>query len=49
MLYHIFTYFTYDVSGFNVFRYITFRSVWALLTALSVSILVGPRFIAWLN
>ena len=49
MLYHIFTYFSTDVSGFNVFRYITFRSVWALLTALSISILIGPRFIAWLN
>lgn len=34
---------------FNVFRYITFRSVWALLTALILTILIGPRFIAWLQ
>ncbi len=34
---------------FNVFRYITFRSVWALITALLISIFVGPRFIRWLQ
>ena len=34
---------------FNVFRYITFRSMAALITALVISILVGPRFIAWLR
>ena len=34
---------------FNVFRYITFRSMAALITALLLSILIGPRFIAWLR
>ncbi|GHU95916.1 phospho-N-acetylmuramoyl-pentapeptide-transferase [Deltaproteobacteria bacterium] len=34
---------------FNVFRYITFRSMAALITALVVSVLIGPRFIAWLQ
>ena len=34
---------------FNVFRYITFRSVWALVTALLIGILIGPRFIGWLR
>ncbi|MDR2604405.1 MAG: phospho-N-acetylmuramoyl-pentapeptide-transferase [Desulfovibrio sp.] len=34
-----------EVSVFNVFRYITFRSVWALLTALIIAVLVGPLFI----
>ncbi|MDL2266490.1 phospho-N-acetylmuramoyl-pentapeptide-transferase [Desulfovibrio sp. OttesenSCG-928-G15] len=34
---------------FNVFRYITFRSVWALLTALIISILVGPLFLRILH
>lgn len=29
----------------NVFRYITFRSAWALVTALLISIFVGPMFI----
>lgn len=33
----------------NVFRYITFRSVWALVTALVISIVVGPYFIRWLR
>lgn len=34
---------------FNVFRYITFRSMWALVTALVLSLLIGPRFILWLQ
>lgn len=33
----------------NVFRYITFRSAWALVTALIISILAGPVFIRWLR
>lgn len=36
-------------SGFNVFRYISFRSVSAFITALALSILVGPYFISWLR
>lgn len=36
-------------SAFNVFRYISFRSLAALMTALVISVLVGPRFIAWLR
>jgi phospho-N-acetylmuramoyl-pentapeptide-transferase len=38
-----------QIGLFNVFRYITFRSVWALLTALLITIAVGPWFIAWLR
>lgn len=38
-----------EFSAFNVLRYITFRSVWALVTALVISILIGPRFINWLR
>ncbi len=38
-----------DVGMFNVFRYITFRSVAALLTALIISILLGPRMISLLK
>lgn len=34
---------------FNVFRYITFRSMAALMTALLISIILGPRFITWLR
>src|SRR6056300_1733731 len=33
----------------NLFRYITFRSGGAFMTALLVSLLFGERFIAWLK
>lgn len=36
-------------SAFNVLRYITFRSISALITALIISIVIGPAFIRWLN
>lgn len=49
MIYHL----LYPLAGtftvFNVFRYITFRSIYALLTALVISILFGPRIIRWLK
>lgn len=34
-----------EYTVFNVLRYITFRSVWALITALILSIVIGPYFI----
>ncbi len=34
---------------FNVVRYLTFRSGAALMTALLIGLLIGPRFIAWLK
>jgi phospho-N-acetylmuramoyl-pentapeptide-transferase len=44
MLYYLFT--LRDVfSGFNVFRYITFRTAWAALTALIISFIFGPWLI----
>ncbi len=49
MFYHLLVPLSSAFSAFNVFRYITFRSVWALLTALIISILVGPYFINWLR
>ena len=33
------------ISGFNVFRYITFRTAWAALTALVISFILGPWLI----
>lgn len=49
MLYHL-LYPLHEVfAGFNVFRYITFRSAGAVLTALIVSFALGPRVIAWLR
>ncbi len=34
--------------GFGVFQYITFRGILGVLTALSLSFLLGPRVIQWL-
>ena len=45
MLYNLLYPLSADFSVLNVFRYITFRSVWALLTALIITIVVGPWFI----
>ena len=33
----------------NLFRYITFRSVGALVTALAIALIIGPRFIGFLR
>jgi phospho-N-acetylmuramoyl-pentapeptide-transferase len=33
----------------NLFRYITFRSVAALITSLAIALLIGPRFITFLR
>ncbi len=36
-------------QAFNLFRYITFRSGGAVVTALLISFIAGPRIIAWLR
>ncbi|QGX39034.1 phospho-N-acetylmuramoyl-pentapeptide-transferase [Permianibacter aggregans] len=36
-------------SGFNVFNYLTFRTILGVLTALMISLLIGPKMIAWLT
>jgi phospho-N-acetylmuramoyl-pentapeptide-transferase len=45
VLYDLHSYF----SPFNVFRYITFRTSIAALTALGVTFLIGPPLIVWLK
>jgi phospho-N-acetylmuramoyl-pentapeptide-transferase len=45
MLYHLLYGLRDSVSAFNVFRYITFRTAYAALTALVICFLVGPAFI----
>jgi phospho-N-acetylmuramoyl-pentapeptide-transferase len=45
MLYHLFYPFASEFSGFNVFRYITFRTGAATLTALFIAFMVGPPLI----
>ncbi len=49
MLYHLLYPLHEQFSGFNVFRYITFRSAGAVLTALIVSFVIAPALIAWLR
>ncbi|MFQ5753751.1 MAG: phospho-N-acetylmuramoyl-pentapeptide-transferase [bacterium] len=45
MLYYLFEPLRNYISGFNLFRYITFRSAWAAITALLISFIVGPYII----
>ncbi len=42
MLYHLLYPFHTTFSAFNVFRYITFRTIYASLTALLICLLLGP-------
>jgi len=49
MLYHILYRFSQEVSGFNVFRYITLRSFLAFLLATFCSILIGVKFIDFMR
>ena len=45
MLYHLLYPLHTLFSFFNVFRYITFRTICAILTALLISFLIGPWLI----
>ena len=49
MLFHLFYPLHTEIGLFNVFRYITFRSALAALTALLMSLLLGPSLIATLR
>lgn len=49
MLYHLLYPLADSVSAFNVFRYITFRSLGAAVTALLISLVLGPILINWLR
>jgi len=49
MLYNLLFPLADDFQVFNLFRYLTFRTGGAVITALLVSFIVGPRFIAWLK
>ncbi|MDR1529216.1 MAG: phospho-N-acetylmuramoyl-pentapeptide-transferase [Burkholderiales bacterium] len=37
-----------DIRAFNVFGYITLRTVFATITALMISFMIGPKMINWL-
>jgi phospho-N-acetylmuramoyl-pentapeptide-transferase len=49
MLYHLFVPLAADLPGANVFRYLSFRSAWALITALGVCYVIFPWFIQWMK
>jgi phospho-N-acetylmuramoyl-pentapeptide-transferase len=49
MFYHLLYPLHADYAFLNVFRYITFRTIYAVLTALVISFLLGPTIIRWLQ
>lgn len=49
MLYNLLAPLAHDVSFLNLFRYITFRCGGAVLTALLISFIFGPKIIRWLK
>ncbi|MCI5178187.1 MAG: phospho-N-acetylmuramoyl-pentapeptide-transferase [Candidatus Electrothrix sp. AW3_4] len=49
MLYHLLYPLHVYFSAFNVFRYLTFRSIGAAVTAFLILFLAGPIFIGWLQ
>lgn len=49
MLYALFDHLANSISGFNVFRYLTFRAILGALTALAVALASGPALIRWLD
>jgi phospho-N-acetylmuramoyl-pentapeptide-transferase len=42
MLYHLFYPLAADIRLFNVFKYLTFRTIYAMITALLVAFFIGP-------
>ena len=49
MLYHIFYPLAANVKLFNIFKYLTFRSIYAMITALLVCFVIGPWIIRTLD
>lgn len=49
MLVWLTDYLTQYVSGFNIFSYLTFRSILAILTSLMFSLWMGPKLIRYLQ
>lgn len=45
MLYHLFSALTDDYTFFNVFKYLTFRSILAAFTSMGIMFMFGPKFI----
>ncbi len=49
MLFHLFTPFADEFQVFNLFRYLTFRTGGAIMTALFISFWLGPSLIRWMR
>ena len=49
MLLELFNLFSDSFGPFRVFEYLSFRSIFATLTALLISLVLGPRFISKMN
>lgn len=49
MFYHLLTPYADEFQLFNVFRYLTFRTGGAVMTALIISFLLGPSLIRWMR
>ena len=49
MLYNLLVPLSEDISFLNLFRYLTFRTGGAVMTALVISFILGPAVIAWLK
>ncbi|WP_243311901.1 phospho-N-acetylmuramoyl-pentapeptide-transferase [Fundidesulfovibrio agrisoli] len=49
MIFWLLVPFAAQMTVLNVFRYITFRAIYAFATALIISIVFGPRMIRWLT
>ena len=49
MLYHLLTPLSNEATFFNVFRYISFRVAWGMVTALSLCYVLFPPFIRWMR
>ena len=49
MLYHLLFPLADDFFAFNLFQYLTFRTGGALMTALLIAFVIGPRTISWLK
>ena len=49
MLYHFLFPLADDYIIFNLFKYLTFRTGGAILTALIISFIIGPSMIQWLR
>jgi phospho-N-acetylmuramoyl-pentapeptide-transferase len=49
MLYHFLVPLSDTIQFFNIFRYLTFRTGGAIMTALVIAFVIGPSLIRWLK